>query len=105
MPVRRQDVLDFFVRDDTPEHEERFLEATAYGFLTPATTKYEALDLLVNRWLDRVRLGILDVPTAMKHLTREADELLEEERREWAAQARADTVVAPVRSTVGYGEE
>ncbi len=88
MPVRRQDVLDYFVDDETPEHEERFLESMEYGMVTPAATKWEAIDNTSARWLDRVRLGAMDTPAALDGLCREIDDLIEEERALRAATRR-----------------
>ncbi len=44
MPVRPADVLASFVRDDTPQHEERFLEAMLeYGRTTPGMLASQAI--------------------------------------------------------------
>ncbi len=91
MPVRRQDVYDFFLKEDREQHDERFLEATEYAFLTPAVSKFDAMDNATARWLDRIRTGSSTVEEALANLSAEYNEMLEADRQFFATQ---DTVWA-----------
>ena len=52
MPVRRQYVIKYYVKQDVPYHKALALEATSYGKCTPMTAKYNELDYAMTEVFD-----------------------------------------------------
>ncbi len=94
MPVRRADVEKYFIKPDSGIHMEIALEATDYGKLTPATTKFVELDqtmsdvfnLLNTEYStrDRTRAKIAPSQAAIQ-LDKNINEVLAKELAHWNA--------------------
>ncbi len=79
LPVRRSAVVESYVDPETPQKEEKFLEAVEYGRLTPITVKYVEMDFAIQRELDKLSLGRIDPETMVRTLEPRVNRLLSEE--------------------------
>jgi multiple sugar transport system substrate-binding protein len=68
LPVRRPAVLESYVDPETPQEEEKYLEAMEYGRLAPITVKYNEMLLAMQAPMERLSLGRADVVTTVREL-------------------------------------
>lgn len=83
MPVRREYVLKYYCRDDTPVREEVALEATEYGRLTPITPKYLELRQIITRGMDILNYNTGTVDDALALMKPEINAALRREIDRW----------------------
>jgi multiple sugar transport system substrate-binding protein len=83
MPVRRSDVLRYYVNPDTPYEEEKALEAMEHGRLTPITPRYVELRTAMNREFDKLKIGRTTVEAAVQAMKPEVDDILRREIEKW----------------------
>jgi len=80
MPVRRSAVLSHYVTEDTPQKEEKFLEAMEYGRPTPITEAYGEMQIVMANELERLSLGSSTPAETAAALQRKVDEILADYR-------------------------
>ncbi|MBI4557023.1 MAG: sugar ABC transporter substrate-binding protein [Candidatus Hydrogenedentes bacterium] len=83
LPVRRDFALKYFVKPDTEAEEERALEATEYGKLTPITPKYMELREAMNMEFDMLNIGKITPKEALDRMEPKVDEVLRKELAKW----------------------
>jgi multiple sugar transport system substrate-binding protein len=79
LPVRRSAVVESYINPDTPQKEEKFLEAVEYGSITPITLKYVEMDFAIQRELDKLSLGNIDPVTMVRNIEPKVNRLLSED--------------------------
>lgn len=83
MPVRRGDVLKYWVQPDTPVEEELALEAIRYGRLTPITPKYHEIRTCTEQEFRALIDQKMTVDTALKRMKPKVDKALRQEVQKW----------------------
>jgi len=76
VPVRKSAAYATFVNPQTPQKEEKFLEAMEYGRLTPITVKYAEMDIVMRNELDKLSLGVTDPATMVRTLEPQINRIL-----------------------------
>jgi len=68
LPVRRSAVMESYINPETPQKEEKYLEAMEYGRLTPITVGYNEMVLAMQAPMEKLSLGSTDVVTTVRGL-------------------------------------
>jgi len=68
LPVRRSAVIESYINPDTPQKEEKYLEAIDYGRVTPITTHYNEMMLAMQVAMERLHLRRTDPATMVRNL-------------------------------------
>jgi multiple sugar transport system permease protein len=87
-PVRRHQVLEHYIKADTPAEEELVLEATYYGKLTPITPRFQELrDAIESELirLDNAEASGITAEEALARLEPKANRVLNKELADWSA--------------------
>jgi ABC-type glycerol-3-phosphate transport system substrate-binding protein len=78
LPVRRWAVLESYIDPETPQQEEKYLEAMEYGRATPITVKYNEMLIAMQAPMEKLSLGKTDVVTTMRDLEPRINAILAE---------------------------